>query len=189
MIKNGLSILLFMLFIGHAAAQELNIRVNISTPTLKLADPKVFRTLETAITEFMNNSLWTDDEFEDIEKIDGSIQINVTEDLSTNSFIADFYVQAVRPIYSASATTTLLNHVDRSVPFNYEELTPIQNNANGFTDNLSAILSYYAYLIIGFDYDSFFTHGRTGFLPDCSKYCFFYPAKCIVWRQRLGSFR
>lgn len=135
--------------------QELNIRVNISTPKLKLADPKVFKTLEIAITEFLNNTQWTSDQFEDVEKIEGSLQINITEDLSTNSFVADFYIQAVRPIYLSSTTSTLLNHVDRGVPINYEEQNSINNNANGFTDNLSAILSYYAYLILGFDYDSF----------------------------------
>lgn len=154
--KNWLTLLCAFVFLpSFGIAQELKINVNISTPKLKTADPKVFNTLETAISEFINNTKWTDEDFEDGEQIEGSLQINIKEDLSTNSFIADFYVQSVRPVFNSGYNSTLLNHVDRDVKFNYEELTPIQNNTNGFTDNLSAVLSYYVYIILGFDYDTF----------------------------------
>lgn len=154
--KNWLTLLCACIFFHSLClAQELKINVNISTPKLKIADPKVFNTLETAISEFLNNTKWTDDDFEDGEQIEGSLQINIKEDLSTNSFIADIYVQSVRPVFNSGYNSTLLNHVDRDVRFNYEELTPIQNNTNGFTDNLSAVLSYYVYIILGFDYDTF----------------------------------
>jgi len=141
------------------SAQELNLDVRINTPTLKLADPKVFTTLETAIKEYMNNTSWTDDEFDALEKIEGSFQINIKDDISTNTFVADFYITASRPVFGSNYYSTLLNHVDRSVTFSYEEYAPIYNNTNSFTDNLSAILTYYAYVIIGFDYDSFAPFG------------------------------
>lgn len=151
--------LIILVGIAKINAQELNLDVRINTPTLKLADPKVFKTLETAVKEFMNNTSWTDDEFEAIEKIEGSFQINIKEDLATNTFIADFYVTASRPIYGSNYYSTLLNHVDRSITFSYEEFAPLYNNKNSFSDNLSAILTYYAYIIIGFDYDSFSAFG------------------------------
>lgn len=159
-IQNVLLVILtcFLTF-AKINAQELNLDVRINTPTLKLADPKVFKTLETAIKEFMNNTSWTDDEFDALEKIEGSFQINIKDDIATNTFVADFYVTASRPVFGSNYYSTLLNHVDRSVTFSYEEYAPIYNNKNSFSDNLSAILTYYAYVIIGFDYDSFSAFG------------------------------
>ncbi len=140
-------------------AQELNLDVRINIPGLKLADPKVLKTLETSVKEFMNNTSWTDDDFDALERIEGSLQINIKEDLSSNTFLADFYVTASRPVFGSNYYSTLLNHVDRSISFGYEEYAPLFNNKNAFSDNLSAILTYYAYVIIGFDYDSFSPFG------------------------------
>lgn len=154
-----LSAFLISLCLSKPYAQELNLEVRINTPALKLADPKVIKTLETAIKEFYNNTSWTDDEFDDLERIEGTFQINIKDDIATNTFIADFYVTASRPVYGSNYYTTLLNHVDRSVTFSYEEYAPLFNSKNAFTDNLSAILTYYAYVIIGFDYDSFSAFG------------------------------
>lgn len=154
-----LIVLVSTLSCAKITAQELNLDVRINTPTLKLADPKVFKTLETAIKEFMNNTSWTDDEFDALEKIEGSFQINIKDDIATNTFVADFYITASRPVFGSNYYSTLLNHVDRSITFSYEEYAPIYNNKNSFSDNLSAILTYYAYVIIGFDYDSFSAFG------------------------------
>jgi len=136
-------------------AQELNLAVTINTPKLKLADPQVFRSLETTITEFFNNTAWTEDEFDTQERIEGSLQINVKEDISTNSFVADFYVSTSRPVYNSNYYSQTLLLLDRDVSFSYEQFGPIFNNAASFSDNLSAILTYYAYVILGVDYDSF----------------------------------
>ena len=159
-IQNRLLILFtFLLSIAKVNAQELNLDIRINTPTLKLADPKVFVTMETAIKEFMNNTSWTDDEYDALEKIEGTFQINIIDDVATNTFVADFYITASRPVYGSNYYSTLLNHVDKRITFSYEEFAPIYNNKNSFSDNLSAILTYYAYIIIGFDYDSFSAFG------------------------------
>lgn len=150
-----LSLLIIVFTFAKTEAQELNLDVRINTPSLSLADPKVFETLETAIKEFFNTTTWTDDGFDAVERIEGSFQINIKEDISSNSFVADFYVTASRPVYGSNYYSTLLNYVDRNVAFSYQEFAPIFNNKNAFSDNLSAILTYYAYVIIGFDYDSF----------------------------------
>ena len=150
-----LLVLLTLFLAKEAEAQELNVDVQITYPALKTADPKTIRTLETAIREFYNNTQWTDLEFEKDERIESSIQINIKNDPSANSFVADIYVNSGRPVYNSNYTTPILNHVDKDVGFSYEELRPILNNTNNFTDNLSSILTYYAYIILGFDFDTF----------------------------------
>lgn len=159
-IQNILLVLISLLLtFAKTNAQELNLDIRINTPTLKLADPKVFKSLETSIKEFMNNTSWTDDEYDALEKIEGTFQINIVDDIATNTFVADFYITASRPVYGSNYYSTLLNHIDKRVTFSYEEYAPIYNNTNSFSDNLSAILTYYAYVIIGFDYDSFSAFG------------------------------
>jgi hypothetical protein len=140
---------------GLGKAQDLNFDVKISTPKLATADPKIFKTLERSITEFFNNQKWSDNEFEEHEKIEASVQITITEDFSTNSFAADFYIQSLRPVYGSNYNSQMMNYVDKNIRFGYEELQPIQHSANNFYDNLSSILTFYAYMIIGLDYDSF----------------------------------
>ena len=133
----------------------MSIDVSINTPKLNVADPAVFRSLETAIKEFYNNTSWTDDDFEPEERIEGTLQINIKEDLSTNTFVADFFVSTSRPIYKSNYYSPTLKWRDNNVTFSYEQFGPLFNNASSFTDNLSAILTYYAYVILGTDYDTF----------------------------------
>lgn len=136
-------------------AQELNLDVTINTPRLNIADPQVFRTLETAIADFYNNTVWTDDDFSPEERIEGTVQINIKEDLSTNTFVADFLVSSARPVYNSNYYSPTIKLIDKAVSFSYEQYGPLFNNASSFSDNLSAILSYYAYVILGIDYDTF----------------------------------
>lgn len=152
-----LILLCFVLFFQsfQAKSQELSIDVSINTPKLNVADPAVFQSLETAIKEFYNNTTWTDDDFEPEERIEGTLQINVKEDLSTNTFIADFFVSTSRPVYKSNYYSPTLKWRDNDVSFSYEQFGPLFNNAVSFTDNLSAILTYYAYVILGTDYDTF----------------------------------
>lgn len=155
MILRSLICIICVLTLQVGQAQELNFDVTINTPKLKLADPKVFETLESAIEEFINNTVWTEDNFESEERIEGALQINIKEDLSTNTFIADFYVSTSRPVYNSNYYSSTLLLVDKDAGFSYEQYGPLFNNKNAFSDNLSAILSYYAYVVIGTDYDTF----------------------------------
>ncbi len=153
-VKQYIIIFSLLLGWGFAKAQELNINVDVSAPRLNLVDPKVFETMETEISNFINKTKWTDDEFEDHEKIEGNINITITGELSATSFAADIYVQCIRPVYNANYKTQLVNFVDKVV-FNYQEYQPIENSYNRYYDPLSSLLSFYVYLIIGSDYDSF----------------------------------
>lgn len=155
MVKINFILVFFFLFKISGIAQELNVDVQITYPALKTADEKTLKTLERAIQEFYNNSQWTDDDFEKEERIEGSVQINIKNDPATNLFVADFFFNTGRPVYMSNYTTPVLNHVEKDITFSYEAFNPILSNKNNFTNNLSSILTYYAYVMLGFDYDTY----------------------------------
>ncbi|MCB0644937.1 MAG: DUF4835 family protein, partial [Phaeodactylibacter sp.] len=129
------------------------------TPTLQIADPKVFEDLEGAITNFFNNQRWTSDEFEQEERINITVSMTITEEFSATSFKAELAIQSTRPVYGTDYETPTFLYNDRDVTFSYEPFQPIQFSENSFTDNLSQILSFYAFIVVGMDYDSFSPFG------------------------------
>ncbi len=153
--------LFFLVSAFQINAQEFNIKVRVQTPQLKLADPKVFKLMEKSIGEFFNNTKWTGDDFEDYEKIEGNLVINITNEFSPTSFVADFSFQSNRPVFNSNYKTVTFNWIDKNYKFSYEELQPIDLSTNVFLDDLSAILTFYGYYILGMDYDSFSSLGGT----------------------------
>ena len=140
-------------------AQELNVSVEVNTPKLQTADPKVFDQLGVAIEEFMNNQRWTDDSFEEEERIKVDILINITEERGPTQFKADLQIQSTRPIFASTDETPMLNHQDKDFLFEYEQFQPLEYTQNQFQNNLTAVLSFYAYIVLGMDYDSFSPFG------------------------------
>ncbi len=153
--------LLFSLLISslYLQAQEFSYQVNINTPKLQTTDPRVFETLRETMLQFLNNTRWTDDNFAPEERIRCNIQLTITEELSNNTFSADMAIQAVRPIFGSSSETVIFTHVDKDVTFLYEQFQPLEFSRNTFNDNFASILSFYVYLILGMDYDSFSPFG------------------------------
>jgi len=149
----------FALWTASSFSQELNFNVQVKAPRLLNADPKVFQTLEKDVREFLNNTKWTEDEYEDFEKIEGNLNITITEDASTTSFTADIFVQSLRPVYNSSHKTQIMNLVDNGVSFTYNEAQPIEDNAQSYVDPLSSVLTYYVFMILAYDYDSFSPFG------------------------------
>jgi len=141
--------------LNNAWSQELNVKVQVNAPKLHNVDPKLFETLEAEISNFFNNTKWTEDEYEQWEKIECNVNLNITDELTSSSFMGDFYVQAVRPIFNSNYKTQTINYADNGIPFEYKEYQPIQNSFNNYTDGFSSLLTYYAYLILGFDYDTY----------------------------------
>ncbi len=155
-----LSILVITLFVLNGLhAQELNVTVRITAPKLQTTDPQVFKTMERAILDFMNNTRWDLNAYESEERIECAFQINILEELSSNIFKADIAFQAVRPVYSSDYKTPLVSHVDKNVIITYEEYQPIEESRDIFNDNLSSVLTFYAYTILGYDNDSFSSLG------------------------------
>ncbi|MCB0566744.1 MAG: DUF4835 family protein [Phaeodactylibacter sp.] len=152
------SLYLFLTALG-LSAQELNVTVRINTQKLQSTDPKVFETLEATVREFLNTQKWTEEVFELEERINANILITIQEELSATSFKADIAIQASRPVYGSDYETPLINHIDKGVTFFYEQFQPLQFSQNAFNDNLSSVLAFYAYIILGLDFDSFSPYG------------------------------
>lgn len=157
-------ILFFIFALKNSFSQELNCKVQVLSQSIQGTDKRVFETLQTAIYEFMNNRKWTNDAFKNIERIDCSILINVTERPSTDDFKATLQIQARRPVFKSSFNSVLLNYNDNDFQFKYLESQPLEFTENVHLSNLTSVLAYYAYLIIGLDYDSFSLDGGTPYL-------------------------
>jgi len=143
------------LFPLNGNGQELNITVTVSAPNVMIADPKIFEALEEELESFYNTTVWTDDSFEEHERIEGNIQLTVKEELSATSFKGELIVQTSRPVYNSTYRTPTLNYIDKNIAFTYDGVRPIQKTESNYLDNFSSILSFYAYFILGTDYDSF----------------------------------
>lgn len=144
-------------------SQELNCRVVIDHRLVSIADPSVFDEMETDISEFLNNRKWTSDAFELEERINCTFLITISGMPSIGVFKATVQVISSRPIYGTEYETILLNFADREWTFSYVQSKPIQYNESTFTDNFSSLLAYYAYIILGMDYDSFSELGGSKF--------------------------
>jgi hypothetical protein len=122
---------------------------------VNIADASIFNSMETDIAEFLNNRKWTNDEFQLDERINCNFLISLTSVPSTGVYEATVQIISARPIYGTDYESILFNYADRDWTFSYVPSRPIQYNENSFVDNLSSLLSFYAYIIIGMDYDSF----------------------------------
>ncbi|GAB4281475.1 MAG: DUF4835 family protein [Marinilabiliales bacterium] len=159
------TILLILIFINITTffAQELNCRVQIQHQQIQGSNTQIFQTLQNAIFEFMNNTKWTDHVFSMDERIECNIMINITQQLSTDEYKATIQVQSTRPVYNTTYNSVLLNYQDNDFQFQYVEFQPLDFSLTTFNSNLTSVLAYYAYIIIGLDYDSFSLNGGTEF--------------------------
>lgn len=148
-------LLLIALCVRPLFAQELNCTVQVLAPQVQGTDRRVFETLKQSITEFMNNTRWTNDQFKTDERIECSMTINIQDRVSVDDFKATIQVQSRRPVYKSSYNTVMLNYLDNDFTFKYTEFQPLEFNENTFISNLTSVLGYYAFIIIGIDYDSF----------------------------------
>jgi len=164
-----ISVLLFLLVFVSCllptaylcSAQELNCQVSVLTPQIQESNKTIFETLQSQIRDFMNNRKWTGDNFDNNERIECSMIINVTERVSTEEFKATIQIQSRRPIYKSSYNSPMINHQDNDFSFRYVQDQVLDFDENSIGTNLTATLAYYAYIIIGLDYDSYSADGGT----------------------------
>lgn len=154
----------FVLAFSLVKAQELNCNVTVNADQIQVSNNQIFKTLEKSLTEFMNQTQWTNVDFKDHEKIKCAVTILLTEQKSANNFVGTIQVQASRPVFNSSYYSPLLNYKDNSFSFQYTEFQPINYNPNGYESNLVSTLSYYAYLILGMYVDTFSLQGGTPYL-------------------------
>lgn len=138
-------------------AQELNCQVTVNADQIS-GSKQVYETLQQAITEYMNTTVFTNAQFAANEKIECRIFITVKEN-NDDVLTGDIQVQSLRPVYNSSYTTTLINFKDTKVEFSYRENEPLVFSVNNMESQLTAILNFYAYLILAVDFDSFSPRG------------------------------
>jgi len=146
---------LFTFSFSVVAAQELNCRVIVNAQQVQTTERAIFTDMETDFAQFLNTTKWTTDEFAPEEVINCNILINISEMPSVGIFNASIQVLSSRPVYGTAYETVVLNFADRDWNFEYVQSQPLLFNENVFTNNITALLAYYAYVILGYDYDSF----------------------------------
>ncbi len=153
----------FMTSLNAAFAQELRCNISISAQKIQGANKQVFETMQSDLYEFMNNRKWTDQKFAMDERIECNIFINIEEQISSDEFKGYIQVQLRRPVLNTSYETILLNIKDNDFQAKYVEYQTLEFNETSNKDNLTNILAFYAYVILGMDYDSFSPEGGTEF--------------------------
>lgn len=164
--KKFLFFLVFSLIINlkiSGQQQDVMCQVEINTSQLAINDPTVFDALKQSVYEFINNRKWTPDVFGNNERIELSILINLTKRVSNEEYEATIQVSSRRPIYGTSYNSTILTHLDRDFTFSYVQFNVLEFSENTFISNLTSVLAFYVYYIIGLDYDSFSKNGGTVF--------------------------
>lgn len=142
--------------------QELNCTVKVIHSQVQGTNTSVFETLESAITEFMNNRSWTELQFQKAERIDCTLNITIKKyDEGAGAFTGELLYQVVRPVFNSGYSTTVFSMKDTQFGFTYKEYDPLEFNPNNLDNNLTAMLAYYAYLFIGMDLDTFSPLGGT----------------------------
>lgn len=148
--------------------QELNAKITINHNQISGTDASVFDNLQQTLTQFVNDRQWTSLQFAKNERIPCNFNITVTKyDASSGMFTCKALIQANRPVYNASYTTTLYNNTDNDFNFVFRQFDQLEFNEETVDNQLTALFAYYAYLIIGLDLDSFSPLGGSDVLERC----------------------
>ncbi len=146
---------------GSANAQELDCKVVINTQKIQGTSTQVFQTLETQLTEFLNTQKWTNQQYAQNERIVCSFNITVNQYSDDGNFKCDLMVQSSRPVFNSTYNTTVFNFKDSEFAFTYQEFDQLNFQETMLDNNLTAVLAYYALLIIGMDMDTMAPMGGT----------------------------
>ena len=160
--KKIVSFWVLVLFLLPVYSQELKCTVTINSDMVQGTNKSVFNTLQKSVSEFINSRRWSEMTYTTAEKIECSITI-VVKQVEGDQFTADIQVQSRRPVYNSAYNTTLFNFKDNYFTFDYKEFDQLEMNESTITSNLTAVLAYYAYIIIGYDLDSYTRLGGTPF--------------------------
>jgi len=142
-------------------SQELNCKVTINADQVQTSDRGIFKDMERAFSNFLNTRKWTNDTYKNHERINCGLFLNISKMPSIGSFQASAQITSGRPVFNSNYETVIMNFADREWEFEYYESMPLEFNDNNYINNLTSMLAYYAYIIIGMDYDSFSELGGT----------------------------
>jgi len=158
--------LVFFFFILVAKSQEINALVTVNSDQISGSNKQVFSTLERSLSEFINQTKWTERQVKPEERINCAITIIVNSQPSTNNFNASIQVQSTRPVFNASYATPVLNLRDDDFNFQYKEFEPLLYNENSYDSNLVSTITFYVYVILGIDADTFKKNGGEKLLKE-----------------------
>jgi len=154
-------IILFLIGSLNLNAQEFNCSVQVSAPQIQQSNKEKFQELRKGLYEFVNERHWTQYSFTIDERIECTIAITITEEISSDEFKGKMNLVLRRPVYGTSYNTVLLNYVDNDFDFQWQEGQPLDFNENTFTSNLTSTVAFYIYIFLGFDFDSYQMLGGT----------------------------
>ncbi len=162
--------LLCILLVFNIQAQELNCNIRINPPQTMGTSTQLYENMQRQLYEFLNTKSWTNHKYESIERIECSILINITS-VSGSRYLSTIQVISNRPVYGTSIQTPILNYKEDDNQFEFEfiENQNLEFNLNRHTSNLTSVLAFYAYIIIGLDYDSYSLEGGTEYFQKALK--------------------
>lgn len=158
--KIRLTILLLLFLSYHPVfSQELNFSVIINSERARTQETAIFENMKTSFEQFLNGRTWTGDQFQAFERIKGNVLITISDMPQVGVYNATVQIQTVRPVYGTNYESMVINFIDRNWGFEYLLSQPLEFNRFAFLNNISSLLAYYAYIALGFDYDSFSLRG------------------------------
>ncbi|WP_297702636.1 DUF4835 family protein [uncultured Eudoraea sp.] len=166
--RNFLILLFSFLFVNCINAQELNCTITVNADQVNQTNRQIFGTLERALNDFVNKSQWTNRIYKDNEKVNARMFITVT-DYASDRFSANIQIQSSRPVFNTSYESPIFNYKDNQFNFQYIEFEPLVYNPNVFDSNLVGVISYYVYIILGLDADTFALEGGTEFYKEAQQ--------------------
>ena len=156
------------IFAQSAAAQELEIRIQVSHAQLQGVDNSKYENMQKALNEFVTNQIWTNNVFKTEERIKCNMLLNITKEVYSDEFQGTLQVVSSRPVYGTGYDSPMLNILDKNIQFKYADGETLIFNENSH-DELTSLIAYYVYIIIGFDYDSFGKMGGTPYFEKAQK--------------------
>ena len=156
--RSFLFVLLFIISFAPLSAQELNCTVTINSDQVAQTNQQVFKTLERSLNDFVNKNKWSNRVYKENERVNAQMFITITE-YESNRFKGNIQIQSSRPVFNTSYQTPVFNYKDNQFNFEYIEFQPLIFNENSFESNLVSVISYYVYVILGLDADTFSLEG------------------------------
>lgn len=149
---------LLLFLVGITQAQQLNCTVQVNSDKIASTNNQIFKNLEKSISEFVNKTDWTGENFEQNEKINCSMVI-ILNSYDSNQFSATIQVESSRPIFNSTYSSPVFNYNDKDFSFRYVEFENLLFNPANFDSNLVSVLAFYSYMILGFDADTYTLYG------------------------------
>lgn len=143
----------------NTSAQELNCNIIINSQAAPSVDKRVFEDMKRSFQQFLNTRAWTADKFKNEERITCNMLITIKGNNGPTNFTANAQIQVARPVFGTNYETVILNYLDENFNFEYAEGQPMDFNENSYFNNITSMLAYYAYIVLGYDYDTFSKFG------------------------------